>query len=529
MAQLRLQFCDPADIDDRNLHDSRIASPIHPTVSTFCELAQTAMTVRSSAGLGQNKPKIKGFQFIEGRPPRPLSDISEETENMYGKKANEDNIDMAQAENKMCPPSTPATRLPLADLIGNPEDSSKRRMLNEITPEEHVTWQQSLSPGASQRLVTPARKRKRPRSSSPPSSQRENSHFFKTGEAQAAPQQLRTPRADPAADVWNHYTSVPGGPDAASGAKEVLLAHLIKDASPRSTSDAGSVNGLRRWASCGVEWPISASGPKRRKVRKTLEDQTHTEQADGGAVEFPKRSKVDDLLQRMKETLAKEREEVSRGPSSSSPLPIVGPTEATSPLLRLTTAVAEQQETPSRTEAVGRTREERRVQQDRLMSSSVYGDVDVDADMLEIAVQTEQRIQRSPQDQQVSKNTPNLQDDRTTMSKQKTMNESFISDDFGVEEGDIFTADFELLASKFDSQVEQNTDPSRSRTISPEANTTDRMHREPFSEDEFGGDDAFDTEEFAAAEAAATETFAATSQTPTSVCLKLSFLCIWAY
>ena len=448
---------------------------------------------------------------------------------MYDKKANEDNIDMAQAENKMCPPSTPATRLPLADLIGNPEDSSKRRMLNEITPEEHVIWQQSLSPGASQRLITPVRKRKRPRSSSPPSSQRESSHFFKNGEAQPAPQLLKTPRGDPAADVWNHYTSIPGGPGAAAGAKEVLLAHLIKDASPRSTSDAGSVNGLRRWASCGVEWPMSASGPKRRKVRKTLEDQTHTEQADGGAVEFPKRSKVDDLLQRMKETLAREREDVSRGPSSSSPLPIIGATEATSPLLRLTTAVAQQQETPSRTEAVERIHEERRVKQDCLMSSSVYGDVDVDADMLEIVVQTEQRTQRGPQDQQVSKDAPKLQDDCTSMNKLKTTNESFISDDFGVEEDDIFAADFEQLASKFDSQVERGSGPSRSRTISPEANATDRMHRETFSEDEFGGDDAFDTEEFAAAEAAATETFAATSQTPTSVCVKLNFPCIWVY
>ena len=483
------------------------------------------MIDQSSADLGQSRLKVKGFQFIEGRPSRPLSDISEEKENICGMMPGEDHVDMAQTDHKMCPPSTPATRLPLADLIGNPEDSSKRQKLNEVTPEEHVTWQQSLSPGASRRLTTPARKRKRARSSSPPSSQRENSHFLKTGEAQATLQQLKTPQADPAADVWNRYTAVPGGPNAAAGGKEVLFGHLIKDASPRSTSDAGSVNGLRRWASCGVEWPMSASGPKRRKVSKTLENPNRAEQAGEYPDDFPKRSKVDDLLQRMKDTLAKERDEVSRGPSSSSPLPMVGATEATSPLLRLTTAVADEQETPSRTEAVQRANEERRVKKVHLTSSSVYEDMDFGADMLEVADQTE-RTRRNHPRQQFATDISRHQDSYMSEIQPQSKNESFVSDDFGVEEDDIFAADFELLASKYDSQAEQNSKSSNSRTINPEAVTTARMHQGSSSEDEFG-DDAVDIEEFAAAEAAATEAFVALSQTPVSVCPSLGSLCLW--
>lgn len=483
------------------------------------------MAERRTVSSNQNKPKAKAFQFVEGHPSKLQSagSADKEKENVNNKSPNRDVSDKVQMDDsvptsKMCPPSTPATRLPLADLIGNAEESSKRRKLNAITPEEHVSWQHSVSPGGPQPLVTPSRKRKRARSSSPPSSQRESSNFFPAnGEAQLPPQLLRTPQADPAADLWTRYTSNAGGLDTATGAKEALFAHLIKEVSARSTTDAGSVGGLRRWASCGVEWPTSASGKKRPRLSKIVEKQSHMEQPEEGAEGGNKRSKVDQLLQRMKETLAKEREEIPRGPSSSSPFPAVGTTNATSPLERLTTALEDQQETPSRTEAVANGRQPQPLAQEKLRSSSSeYGDVEIDTDMLEIIDRTEHQTQQEPGNQQHLSNLPESYENEAGACQPDSKKEILISDEFGEEEDETFAEDFELLASKYDSQVQPKLQSSR--TVSPGSESGRRMAQEPSSEDEFG-DDTIDLEEFAAAEAAATHGFAATGQSYASVCL----------
>lgn len=215
------------------------------------------------------------------------------------------------------PPSTPTPRLPLADLLGNGAD--KRRALeSNITPEEHVRWVHAQDPGSSQAALTPAKKRKRARSSSPASSQQqEPSNFFPAREATATAKiggGLNTPQADPAADLWSRYASGAEGP---SIDKSAAFAHLIRDASPNSPALAGSVGGLRRWASCGVEWPHSAT--KRRRVSRHIEElPQHEEDEDESS---DKVSKVGDLLERMKETLVKPTRLLSDAPASSSPLP----------------------------------------------------------------------------------------------------------------------------------------------------------------------------------------------------------------
>lgn len=484
------------------------------------------MANRGAANSAQNQPRVKAFQFVEGRPSKVEREgTTVDKENGSDESPNRDfsgrvQTDDGAAVSKMCPPSTPATRLPLADLIGNAEESSKRRKLNAITPEEHVSWQHSVSPGAVQPLVTPARKRKRARSSSPPSSQRETSNFFPpNGEAQAPSQRLRTPHADPAADLWSRYTSNGGGLGAAAGAKEALFAHLIRDASPRSTADGGSIGGLRRWSSCGVEWPTSASGKKRRKLSKIIEEQSHTDQPDKKEDGGTKRSRVDRLLQRMKETLAKEREEVPRGPSSSSPLPAVGATDATSPLERLTTVMEHHEETPSRTDAISRAPQPPTAQEKLRASSSEYGDVEIDADMLDMIDHTERQTQREQTSQQRLRNRPETHEFEVQACGSNSKKGTLVSNEFGEEDDEAFAADFELLASKYDSQAALKSQSSR--TVSPGSEAGRRMDREPSSQEEFG-DDTVDLEEFAAAEAAATQAFAATGQSYASVCPRLN-------
>jgi hypothetical protein len=241
------------------------------------------------------------------------------------------------------------------------------------------------------------------------------------------------------------------------------------------------------------------------------------EQPEKGAEGGNKRSKVDQLLQRMKETLAKEREEVPQGPSSSSPLPAVGTTDATSPLERLTTVLEDQQETPSRTEAVANAHQPQPLAQEKLRSSSSeYGDVEIDTDMLEIMDQTEHQKQQEPRNQQHLSNPPENQEIEAGACQPDSKMEMLISDEFGEEEDETFAADFELLASKYDSQVQSKSQSSR--TVSPGSESGGRMAQEPSSEDEFG-DDTIDLEEFAAAEAAGTQGFAATGQSHASVCL----------
>lgn len=474
------------------------------------------MSGKYAANSNQDGSNVKAFQFIEGRPSLLVSEGTEDKENRANRSPNggiSDKIRTDAAIDKSCPPSTPATRLPLADLIGNAEDSSKRRKLTEITPEEHVSWHHSVSPGASQPLVTPARKRKRARSSSPPSSQRETSNLFPANaEAQAVPPQLRTPQADPAADLWNRYTSNPTGNDT-SGGKEALFAHLIKDTSPRSSSDAGSISGLRRWASCGIEWPTSAGRKKRRKLAKIVEEQDHAEQSETMAEGGPKRSKVDELLQRMKETLAREREDIPRGPSSSSPLPACGTTDATSPLQRLTTTVNQHQQTPTRSEAVPRPTNPPPAEEKLPVTSSDYGEVEIDTDMLEAIDNTAPQTQLSPVVERPCNRSPEADKVVEAPCHLDPTKNQLISDEFGGDDDEDFAADFELMASRYDSQAQQKS--SGSRTVGPEPGDIGQKV-EISSEDEFG-DDTVDLEEFAAAEAAATQAYMAPGQSNGSV------------
>src|SRR5712675_897950 len=99
----------------------------------------------------QTKSKLKAFQFIEGRPASDKYDndadkenwpIELGTENSKGiPKSQGDSVPLKTnqtpklTQSKACPPSTPATRLPLAVLVGNSDDGLKRAMARNISPD----------------------------------------------------------------------------------------------------------------------------------------------------------------------------------------------------------------------------------------------------------------------------------------------------------------------------------------------------------------------------------------------------------
>lgn len=223
-------------------------------------------------------------------------------------------------------PCTPGTRLPLEDLIGNIDERPKRLQLEEQSPEDQIGW----IPNSSSTLLTPNRKRKRARSSSPScphtSSQqrKEASALFN---ASALPTEKRTPEADPAADLWQQYAT---GKQTADGLKLPDLSHLIFQASPRPLETPAKSAGLRRWASTGNEWPSSKTKRRRTTVRTNIG--VWQDQQDDNDPMSCGRSKVAAMVEKLQESLATQKLAQSNdqpgvtteAPSSSSPLPDVG-------------------------------------------------------------------------------------------------------------------------------------------------------------------------------------------------------------
>lgn len=218
-------------------------------------------------------------------------------------------------------PCTPGTKLSLEDLIGNVDEIPKQAVPTEVSPEEHIGW----IPNSSSDLLTPNRRRKRARSSSPScpntSSQRQEASMFFT--ATAAQADNTTPDADPAADLWQRYAA---GRQTDNASLLPDLGAVAFQGSPRPLETPAKNGVFRRWASTGNDWPNSN---KRRKMNgKSSVNVWQADQAADSGV----KSKVAAMVDKLQETLASqnlanaEAKQAGRieGPSSSSPLPETG-------------------------------------------------------------------------------------------------------------------------------------------------------------------------------------------------------------
>ncbi|KAJ4296546.1 DNA replication endonuclease-helicase Dna2 [Kalmusia sp. IMI 367209] len=490
----------------------------------------------------QTRTKLKKFQSIEGVPTTStMKKANAEKENVVGRR--EDKFAAAKqkesdhvsemtepventaqtpklANTKSCPPpSTPATRLPLAELVGNVDDSSRHVVKAVVSPEEQLCWR------GSQQINTPLpRKRKRARSSSPAAPSPE--------ETQNQPQDvnnLTTPQADPATELWNRYTNNKGTP---SGNKGIAFAHLISEASPRSSATAGSVSGLRRWASCGVEFP--ASTRKKRRTQATVgalkeqpEDIVDQASSDGVFQGQPRgRFNLVDIVEKMRESIAKPTSRTqSQIPSSSSPLPEVERQDvpADSPLKYRGREDLQHDETSETLvgEVLGAKKDEY-VYEDRrpLGSSDEFGDVDFDDEMvysLEISGCTG-TIGKAADLQPLEVANASLDASTHQHSAPLPSKAADSDDEFGLDEG-MFAEDLEHAASLYDNRAEQS--PKQQSlcvdglgnesvaNIAPPVASIVNLVDDDEDEDDFGDD--IDVDEFAAAEVAATQVPATTS------------------
>ncbi|KAF2401373.1 hypothetical protein EJ06DRAFT_389449 [Trichodelitschia bisporula] len=527
----------------------------------------------------ETKAKLESFQFIEGTPSKPTrqprakrtvhSTTEQENEVVHlevpkGKRsdrtASKPSFSLLHPSISGPLPSSPATRLPLVDLIGNQGGStpSKNALPRMNSPEEHVQWQHVHSPAGSSHAVTPARRRKRARSSSPIGSSQPDL----VGIALTKNTGLKTPRADPAADLWNRYAVEDSSAEAKAAAagppnkKPAVFSHLIREASPRSLPTSGSVSGLRRWASCGTEWPT-----KRRKTAEGRDEDGELPDAEADNQSGDKKSRIGSLLERMKESMYHSTE-----PSSSSPLPMpaartvgigdVSPLQKRVGRLELIREEKELKDTSDSESTV--TGEPPVVESTRhVESSSDFGDdFDIDQDMLEAIEDaavaaaaivadrkpTEQQkppyleqgslpqprspLKSPPLPNQVPVQKPAPPPPRPAYTDKSIQRPAHIpppppppahlipvpsSDEFGDDDDEMFAADLVELASKFDDTPKSGRPqaPAQQQLGYSGANADGlgASAAAPVDEfdddDEFGEDISFD--EFAAAELAATQ------------------------
>lgn len=289
----------------------------------------------------QAKSKLKAFQFVAGQPDPPRTNSGGKENEKKGGPV-ERTVDQHNATSSSAPlhpakpggsldmpdsaktpqlphantfPSTPGARLSLEDLIGNVEETREPEP-REQSPEEHIGW----IPNSSSTQLTPNRKRKRARSSSPScpntSSQRAEASAFFAGSAEK-----RTPEADPAADLWQRYGI---SKDSGNTLKLPEFNNMLFPGSPRPFETPVKGSGLRRWASTGNDWPSS----KRKKQRSNASAKVDVWQ--NGAVESGGRSKVAAMVEKIQESLATQRlaqplpAVTGDEPASSDPLPDTG-------------------------------------------------------------------------------------------------------------------------------------------------------------------------------------------------------------
>ena len=276
-----------------------------------------------SAPLGvssQSRKKLKAFAFdvklLAGEDDKENQTVNSAPSPVEQPQDACNNQDEVQ-EPKI--PHTPAVRIPIEDLIANTEDAYNCAP-PLATPIDHVLWQSHPDGSdASGAAGGTQRSRKRAHSSSPASSQQ----FSVQNDAMnlhTLNRSLRSPNNDPTQDLWNRYTT---GNGLKQDVKEPILpayAHLLPS-SPQTPSTTSKDSGLRRTASCGVEWPTS-------KLKRRRLDEQHSRTKELFAAsrkeilrrDVSNNTRVGLLLEKIQEGLTK-KADLPESPSSSSPLP----------------------------------------------------------------------------------------------------------------------------------------------------------------------------------------------------------------
>ena len=350
----------------------------------------------------QSKKKLKQFSSIGTN-----AEIETNKENIYSHPLPQDNQPDApetfshssqngQVKPQNTCPQTPASKIPLAALIGNTEDAFNCAHF-DTTPEDHVSWQhgpRSSEPASSMRSTQ--RGKKRARSSSPAScSQVEKSTHFSAQkeplDLQNLEQSLKTPQHDPATDLWARYSTA--SLNKANGTNAALPTFVqLMTSSPQTPNTTNCKDsGLQRSISCGIEWPTS-----RKKRRKLDMVEAHGQMRD--IFEFTKQeallhkepghSRVELLVGRITDSMMRRQPTIVTGPSSSSPLPDRADVAMLPPASPSPEKMAQQEHSGPNSrpvhalDAPGASQSNQNIVVDD-GSSSEFGDADIDLNFLE--------------------------------------------------------------------------------------------------------------------------------------------------
>ena len=374
-------------------------------------------------------------------------------------------------------PSTPAGRVPLADLIGNNEenlDNSPRK-----TPIEAVSWEHGPMSSNTVSCMTPIMRRgkKRARSTSPTSSQK-----VLAAKPLFDPNVIcKTPQNDPVADLENRYFArnrhqTPSKPSS-SAAPDFM--HSSSPVTPVLTS--GESAKLRRTVSCGIAWP---TGNKRRKLCGSTDEELRRSPKKNyaGIDRQGELQKINMLLDSIHDGLpGSSKSSQSPNPPSSCPLPNedqMGPNGAPLPQIQLSQPVPPPQSQVSTLhEENPALSQHREPPQER--GSSEFGDADVDLALAAGADPSalsptygRARVQEwpaapadSPRRHQVMEpqGSNNIANDPPIFLhlSQSTKEKLCLQQDFDDDDAfDEFAADMELVASMYDEHPKNTNDLS---------------------------------------------------------------------
>lgn len=292
------------------------------------------------AASSKSKSKLRAFQYDQKDGYTATKPADTEKENQ------DPQLDMATLKMEPPPqplsqnstnkdlrdcPQTPVGRLPLTDLLASGDDTSRQHL--NFTPIERVLWDNS--PVSSEPAKSRPRGRKRAHSSSPASSsQNDASHHFGSTKPQvdllALEKALKTPKADPADDLWSRYSLNTGTAERWSPTAPLGLAftQLVQSSSPQTPAShllCKEGSGLRRALSC-IEWPTSAAKRRKLQLSGTYKDSTGgfaTFEGGPDANEKSKMSRVSFLVEKIHDGLIKPPaidECSSSEPARSSPV-----------------------------------------------------------------------------------------------------------------------------------------------------------------------------------------------------------------
>jgi DNA replication ATP-dependent helicase Dna2 len=446
------------------------------------------------------------------------------------------------ANQRINPPTTPAGRLALPDLIGMVDVQSVEQ---EISPDERIMWDHDANAVHSSASSYGALKRakKRARSSSPTSSPAHVSSDF-SGRSGAfnlhrLNLSLKTPQADPANDLWGRY-GLNAEQATVEGPPLPALAHIMYTSSPQSSKEGifrseGSLRkSMGRSNSCGTDWP------KRRKLvmaeEQPLED-VFTESFNVGP---SKLSLVSALLGKVQDGYSSTgKPKRTMEPSSSSPMgniAFLSRQEESSPLRQVLNQpsmslnnVEAAVDCPSFEDI------EPAVSANRLKDdsdSSDYGDFDDEAfEESMVGVPNTNSVSTSAglleggtQSKTLSWDEPHVEssaDKETTYNQETRKNDD---EEFGDMDEDTCAEDLENIVARYDSGppvVDAMSSKSVKRAEGVEDGASKSIAETEVSGaesgDEFG--DCFSDTDFEAAEAAATQSLqhSASSQAPVRI------------